>query len=103
MAKAITVVVPHSLGKAEALRRVHDGLEQIVTLLGDKVRVEQAPWADNSVSLSIKALGQTATARISVEDELVRVEGTVPLFLSALSSKAAKFVEQRGASLLERR
>ena len=103
MAKGITVTIPHNLGRAEASRRVRDGLDQVVALLVGKVQIEQSPWTNDGVSLSVKALGQTATATIAVEDQLIRIEGTVPRILSAFGGRVRKFVEQRGTMLLEKR
>ena len=55
MAKGITVTIPHNLGRAEASRRVRDGLDPVIALLAEKVHIEQSAWTNDGVSLSSAA------------------------------------------------
>jgi len=102
MAKEIVVSIPHDLTRQEAASRVRGGLDQLVTLLAARVQVDQGEWVDDRVQLSLKAFGQSFAATILVEDHQVTIKGTVPLILSAFAEPARKFVEQRGALLLEK-
>jgi Putative polyhydroxyalkanoic acid system protein (PHA_gran_rgn) len=100
MANPIVVTIPHDLGRVEALRWVRIGLVRAIAALVGKIQVEQTPWTEDGVNLTLKALGQSVSALISVGDHFVRVEGTLPFLLSAFGEKAKAFVEQRGTLLL---
>ena len=102
MAKEIVVSIPHDLTRQEAASRVRGGLDRLVALIKGYVQVEQGEWANDSIHLSLRAFGQGFAATIIVEDHQVTIKGTVPLILSAFAEPARKFVEQRGALLLEK-
>ena len=82
MAAPLTVSIPHSLGRAEALRRLKSGLEGLPQ--AGIVTVEQQAWADNKMTFLVKALGQSVPGSLEVLDEAVRLEVTLPAFLQKL-------------------
>lgn len=79
MAAPLTVSIPHSLGQAEALRRLKSGLEGMPQ--AGIVTVEQQAWADNKMTFLVRALGQSVPGSLEVLDDAVRLEVTLPALL----------------------
>ena len=82
MAAPLTVSIPHSLGRAEAVRRLKFGLEGLPR--AGVVTVEQQAWADNKMTFLVKALGQSVPGSLEVLDDAVRLEVTLPALLQKL-------------------
>ncbi len=74
MAAPLTVSIPHSLGRAEALSRLKSGLEGLPQ--AGLVTVEQQAWADNKMTFLVRALGQSVPGSLEVLDDAVRLEVT---------------------------
>jgi hypothetical protein len=88
MSETLTVIVAHRLGKAEAVRRLKDGLASANGRLGSMIALEQQIWDGDTLRLRIRAVGQTATARVDVLDDSLRIEVAMPWLLG----KAAKWL-----------
>jgi hypothetical protein len=59
----VTAVVGHRLGKAEAARRLKEGLARTNGNLG-LIAMEQETWEGDTLRFHMRALGQTAAASI---------------------------------------
>jgi hypothetical protein len=94
------VRVPHLLGKAEATRRIDNGVDRVKAMLPPAVGLDQAESVDGKISIAIHALGQSVTALVAVEDDHVIVEALVPLFLAPFAAKAKRFTTSFGTKLL---
>jgi hypothetical protein len=88
MSETLTVIVAHRLGKAEAVRRLKEGLASANGRLGSMIALEQQIWDGDTLRLRIRAVGQTATARVDVLDDSLRIEVAMPWLLG----KAAKWL-----------
>jgi hypothetical protein len=82
MAAPLTVSIPHSLGRAEALRRLESGLEGLPQ--AGLVTVDQQAWVDNKMTFLVRALGQSVPGSLEVLDDAVRLEVTLPALLQKL-------------------
>ena len=74
MSETITVTISHRLGKDEAVRRMKDGLARADGQLGSMIAIEQQSWEGDTLRFRVRALGQTAAARIDVLDDALRIE-----------------------------
>lgn len=101
MAAPLTVSIPHSLGRAEALRRLKSGLEGLPR--AGVVTVEQQAWADNKMTFLVRALGQSAPGSLEVLDDVVRLEVTLPAFLQKLWEPLKTVLLGRTKILLEKK
>jgi len=70
----VTVIVGHRLGKVEAIRRVKEGLARTNGHLGEMIAMEQETWEGDTLRFRMRALGQTAAARIDVMEDALRIE-----------------------------
>lgn len=103
MAEPLVVVIPHRLGKDEALRRIRDGIGRA---RGEFVRfltIENESWDDNRLTFSAKAMGQRAAGFIDVGEANVRLEVTLPWLLAKFAAAAQRVIGQKGQLMLEKK
>jgi hypothetical protein len=90
MSKPLIVLIPHVLGKEEALRRLKSGMTRVLASIPILHFDEQA-WSGDRMSFRVRALGQVASGTVDVADDNVRLEITLPLLLQ----KFAQIVQTR--------
>lgn len=103
MAEPLTVSIPHRLGKAEALRRIQDGLKRARTDYSRILAVEHETWTGDSVDFQVRALGQTARGTIEFFDTELRLTITLPWLLSKLAGTFIPQVRREATLLLEKK
>ena len=64
MSEPLVVVIPHRLGKDEALRRIKDGLGRAKGEFAWLLSIDQDVWTGDRLSFRASALGQTATPQL---------------------------------------
>ncbi|HEY0115252.1 MAG TPA: polyhydroxyalkanoic acid system family protein [Allosphingosinicella sp.] len=96
----LTVDVPHSLGAAEARRRIADGTGSIVRHLPAGATA-QPRWDGNRLELDISAMGQQLCASLDVQEKLVRVEAVLPPALAFLRPMIEAGIRRTGTELLQ--
>ena len=103
MTQPLIVLLPHSLGKAEAIRRLQSGLRHIRAEYGQVVDVAEEIWNDDRLALEINILKQRVRGSIEVFEDRVRVQAELPWLLGRLAKGAQGFVQKRGALMLEKK
>jgi hypothetical protein len=101
MPEPLVVVIPHRLGKDEALRRIKDGLGRARTEFAALLTIENETWDHDRLTLGVKALSQRATGFIDVYDGAVRLEVTLPWLLAHFAHAAQRVIGQKGQLMLE--
>ena len=66
MSEPLVVVIPHRLGKDEALRRIKDGLGRARAEFGWLLSLEEEVWSGDRLTFRVAALGQHASGIIDV-------------------------------------
>jgi hypothetical protein len=99
----VTVIVKHSLGKAEAVRRLKDGFVRNDGHLGPMVAMEQETWEGDSVRFRMRALGQTAAAKIEVLEDAMRIEVSLPWWLANVAKQLLPMLHKEATLLLEKK
>ena len=102
MSDTVTVTVGHHLGRAEAVRRVKEGLAQAHGHLGP-IRIEQESWEGDTLHFRARALGQTAIAVIAVSDDALRVEVSLPWLLAKAAKHFLPSLRKEATLLLEKK
>jgi putative polyhydroxyalkanoate system protein len=97
----VTVSIPHQLTRAEAKRRIQDGVSKLHQQGGSPLSNLRETWTGDTLDFSGAALGQTITGRLFVEDQAVRIEVALPAFLSMLVDVIKPTIAQRGRQLLD--
>ncbi|HEX8579142.1 MAG TPA: polyhydroxyalkanoic acid system family protein [Allosphingosinicella sp.] len=102
MSKPIVVDLPHQLGAAEAKARIAGGIGRLRDHLPAGAQV-QSSWTGDRMDLSVEAMGQQVSAKIDVQEKVVRLEVTLPGFLSFFASKVESLMRRHGTEMLEDR
>jgi hypothetical protein len=103
MSETVTVVVSHRLGRAEAVRRVKEGLGHANGRLGSVIAIDQQTWEGDTVRFHVRALGQAAEARIEVLEDALRVEVSLPWLLAKAAKRLLPILRKEATLLLEKR
>jgi hypothetical protein len=87
MSNSIVITVPHNLGAEEAKRRIVERLERLRRDYVDRLGYSEVNWSGDTADLRVVAFGQTATGKISIMSDSLRVEVQLPWILAALTNK----------------
>ncbi|HTQ83282.1 MAG TPA: polyhydroxyalkanoic acid system family protein [Pseudolabrys sp.] len=103
MSEPLVVMIPHRLGKAEALARIKAGLGRAEAEFARLLNFEHQQWEGDRLSFRVAALGQRATGFLDVYEHAVRLEVTLPWLLAKFAQAAQRVIGQRGQVLLEKK
>jgi hypothetical protein len=101
MAEPLIVVIPHSLGQAEATRRIREGIGRARGEFAKLLTIEDERWEENRLSFSAKAMGQRAMGFIDIGEASVRLEVTLPWLLAKFAAAAQRVIGSKGQLMLE--
>ena len=101
MSEPLVVIIPHRLGKDEALSRIKFGFDRAKGEFAWLLAVEEENWSDDRLSFRVAALGQRAAGIIDVADAAVRLEVTLPWLLARFAHGVQRVIGQRGQLMLE--
>jgi Putative polyhydroxyalkanoic acid system protein (PHA_gran_rgn) len=102
MSDPLVVIIPHQLGKDEALRRVKPALGKASETF-PALKVEQEVWSEDRLDFRVRALGQVAAGNVQVGERQVRLEVTLPWLLHKFAQVVQKTIAGRGQILLEKK
>jgi len=103
MSKAVTVSIPHELGRAEARRRIDEGFANFARHMGGMAGDLHKTWTGDRLTFALKALGQEISGEIEVADAAVKLELLLPNVLAMLAGKLKGRLKQEGQLLLEKK
>ncbi len=103
MSEPLVVVIPHRLGKDEAIARLKDGLGRAKAEFAWLIALEQEQWSGDRLSFAASALGQRARGFIDVYEGAVRLEVTLPWLLARFAHAAQRVIGHRGQLMLEKK
>lgn len=99
MSKPVVVSIPHELGRAEARRRIDEGIGQLTAQIGAVGEVERN-WEGDVLRFSLKAIGQTVTGTIAIAEREARLEVFLPGILAMIANKVKGRLRDEGQVLL---
>lgn len=99
MSKAVVVSIPHELGRAEARRRIDEGVGRLTSQIGPIGEIQQT-WEGDTLRFSVQAIGQTVTGTIEVQEHEARLEVYLPAIFAMIASKVQGRLRQEGQILL---
>jgi Putative polyhydroxyalkanoic acid system protein (PHA_gran_rgn) len=103
MSETLTVLVPHQLGKEEALRRLKAGLYQVEQQFHSLFVIQDQVWTENKLQFQVRALGQVVRGTIEVEERQVKLDVLLPWIIARLAKTIQRVVESQGTRLLEKK
>ena len=103
MSETVTVIIGHRLGKEEASRRIKEGFARGEGPLGPMIAMEQASWEGDTLRFVMRALGQTAAARVEVLEDALRIEVSLPWLLAKAAKHLLPVLRKEATLLLEKK
>jgi hypothetical protein len=103
MSKAITLTIPHDLGRAEARTRVDRGFADFAQRFGGFSGPISKTWEADRLRFSLETFGQAISGLIDVEDAAIRVEVLLPNVLALVADKLKGRLRSEGRLLLEKK
>ena len=95
----ITVRIPHSLGAAEAKRRIASGVASAQAQFGQVLKIADADWEADRLNFRVSALAQTVRGSIDVADDYVELRAQLPLVIRALVKRFLPTLRDTGTKL----
>ncbi|MGA7806551.1 polyhydroxyalkanoic acid system family protein [Bradyrhizobium sp.] len=102
MSAPLVVLIPHRLGREEAVRRLKSGLTRAATSV-PVLKVDEERWDGDHMFFRVRALGQAASGHIDVAEEHVRLEVMLPWLLQRFAQAAQAMIRDRGTLLLTKK
>lgn len=102
MTTPISITIPHRLGKDEAIRKVKPALGMAQQTF-PVIKVEEEIWSGDRMSFRVRALAQVVTGTVTVADDTVRLEVTLPWLLHRFAEVVQATIQARGRVLLEKK
>ena len=103
MTETLTVLIPHRLGKDEALRRLKSGIDQAAARFKSAFTVQEETWNDNVLQFRVRALGQGVQGRIEIEETQVKLDVELPWLIARLAKNIQRVVQTQGLGILEKK
>jgi hypothetical protein len=103
MSRPLIVSIPHRLGRPEASRRLKSGLADVRQHFSRLLTVEEEVWTADLLRFRVRAIGQTASGTIDVQDDHVRLEVMLPWPLSLLADRIQPAIQASGTTMLEKK
>jgi hypothetical protein len=103
MSKAITVNIPHELGRVEAKRRIDEGFGRFSSQMGGTAAALTKSWDGDRLNFSLTAMGQGISGVIEVAETVVRLEVLLPNLLAMVAGKLKGRLQKEGQVLLEKK
>lgn len=94
--------IPHSLGVAEAKRRIEAGLPKLQQHIPGGGTVDATWTTETTLNMKITAMGQTVPVQLLVEDAVVRGTVSVPMMLKMMSGPISDFVKTSAQKMLSK-
>ena len=102
MAGPLVIIIPHGLGRDEALRRMKPALGK-ASLSLPVLEVEEEVWSGDRVDFRVRALGQVAAGNVQIGEDNVRLEVTLPWLLQKFGEVVQRTIQGRGRVLLDKK
>jgi hypothetical protein len=103
MSKPLVLSISHSLGKAEAVRRLKSGLGSVPATFHHVLTVQEEVWTGDHLQFRVSALGQVASGTIDVADDHVRLTVALPWLLAQLAEKMQPLIRSQGRLMLDKK
>lgn len=103
MSAPLIVLVPHRLGREEAVRRIRHGFDRARTTSVGLIAIDQEEWTGDRLQFRLRALGQHAAGTIEVFDDQCRVEVTLPWLLEKIAERLVPALRRQTTLLLEKK
>lgn len=95
------ITIPHSLGAAEARRRIESRMSMLKTQYGRYIDDVVQLWQDDTLFVDVRSRGLKGTGKVEVGESEVTVEGELPLMARMFEGKIKSAVEREAEEILK--
>jgi putative polyhydroxyalkanoic acid system protein len=95
--------IPHTLGAAEAKKRIADGVSAAKAQYGNYFKTSEIAWEGNRMTFCLTALAQTVRGRVDVENDYVELRAQLPTMIRLLAKRFVPVVKNTGQALLTKK
>ena len=99
MAKFMTAV-EHQLDSATAQSRLQDFITQMTIKQNDSIDSMEGTWNGNNLTFELTVMGMKVSGTLTVSDDVIEIQGTMPFALSLMRGRMEKTMEQELRKLL---
>jgi hypothetical protein len=99
MAKFMTAV-EHQLDSATAQSRLQDFITQMTIKQNDSIDSMEGIWNGNNLTFELTVMGMKVSGTLTVSDDVIEIQGTMPFALSLMRGRMEKTMEQELRKLL---
>jgi len=96
----MAMVVPHTLGTEEALKRIQGMMEELKREHGDRVTDLREQWRGERGEFSLKAMGFAVSGSLDVLPAEVRIAGELPWSAKPFQGRIEGLIRERAERLL---
>lgn len=101
MTNPTIIDIPHTLGRAEARRRMKARIGELPAYIPGGVAEVAAHWpTEDRMAIEVKALGQAVSGTADVADDHIRVALMLPPMLGLFAEKIRTVIARKGGALL---
>jgi hypothetical protein len=95
------VAIPHHLGRAEAIRRLHERAPEMGHMVPGGLAEVSTQWpSEDRMVMSLRAMGQELSGHVDIEEGQVVFTVILPPALSFFEGAIARGIETQGKKLL---
>ncbi len=96
----LTMEAAHTLGAAEALRRLKEKFDSVRLQFGAHVSHLSEQWEDNTLSFAFHTLGMPVSGTLAVGEDQVRLEAQLPLAAALIKGSIERRIREELGDLL---
>ena len=100
MAGSLDIIMSHTLGKQQAVRRIQNAFDQAKARYGAVVAFSETEWIDGRLAFSATAMSQSAQGVVEVDDRQAKLHTDLPLVLRPFAARLEAFLTRKGAAVL---
>ena len=92
--------VEHQLGAPTAQSRLQVFITQMTTQYSDTIDSMDGTWDNNVLTFELTVMGMKVSGTLTVNDDVIEIQGTMPFALSLMRGRMEKTMEQELRKLL---
>ncbi|HUQ66268.1 MAG TPA: polyhydroxyalkanoic acid system family protein [Flavitalea sp.] len=96
----ITMSIPHSIGKEEALSRIKNLLGNVQTKFAGQLKDVKQEWTNNEGTFSFSVMNMPVSGKLSVSNEEVALDGKLPLAATLFQGKIKEVIMEEAKKIL---
>ncbi len=90
----LSINVPHTLGQAEAARRVAGLMDAIARKYADQIKITEQNFGETSGTFAFKTMGMTVSGKAQIEEASVGIDCDLPFAAMIFKGRIEKEIRE---------